>query len=79
MGENNVDHLAEEIRLLRREFQDGLRRLEDNHVSRDVHRGLEQRVDDLEDTQTWLTRLVLGLVLTAVVGVVLVARPVIGG
>lgn len=76
---DNIDHLASEVRLLRTEFREGLQRIEDNHVSKDVHRGLEQRVDDLEGTQTWLGRYVLGLVLTAVVGVVVAARPIIGG
>lgn len=75
----NVDHLTEEIRLLRREVQEAIRRIEDNHVSKDVHKALEQRVVDLEGTLTWIGRTVLGLILTAAIGAVLAVRPLIGG
>ncbi|OOL31849.1 hypothetical protein GQ85_10970 [Rhodococcus rhodochrous] len=74
----NVDRILEEVRLLRGEFHDGLRRLEDRHVSKDVYANLVQRVGDLEGTLTWLGRAVVGLVLVAVIGLVLTAGPAIG-
>lgn len=75
----NIDRLTEEVRLLRQEFHEGLRRIEDRHVSKEVYDGLVQRVVDLESTQTWLGRAVLSLVITAVAGLVVTAGPMIGG
>ena len=52
--------LSAEIRALRPEWDTG-------------HRHLTERVDDLESWQTWITRLVLSLVITAIISAGIVA------
>lgn len=42
---------------------------------RNIEKGLNEKIKRLEDWQTWAGRLVLGAVILAVLGVVLVARP----
>lgn len=42
---------------------------------RNIEKGLNEKIKRLEDWQTWAGRLVLGAVVLAVLGVVLVARP----
>lgn len=44
---------------------------------RNIEKGLNEKIKRLEDWQTWAGRLVLGAVVLAVLGVVLVARPVL--
>lgn len=73
-----TSEIRDDVRALRREFQDGLRRMEDTRVHRDVYQGLVERVEDLENASTWLYRLVAAAVIMAVLGVVL-ATPLTGG
>lgn len=42
---------------------------------RNIEKALNEKIKRLEDWQTWAGRLILGAVILAVLGVVLVARP----
>jgi hypothetical protein len=42
---------------------------------RRIEKGLQERIQELEDWQKWAGRLIIGGVILAILGVVLVARP----
>lgn len=70
--------IRDDVRLLRREVQAGLQRIEDTRVHRDVFAGLVERVADLEASNTWLYRLVFGAIAVAAFDLVLSAAPAMG-
>lgn len=77
MPEDRIGEIRDEVRALRIEFHDGLRRIEDTRVHRDVFSGLVDRVEDLEESNRWLYRLVIGAVLLAALDLVM-SSPLVG-
>ena len=49
-------------------------RLNNQFVLKESFDSVRDRVQNLEDSNTWITRLVLGLVVTAIVGAVIVIK-----
>lgn len=49
-------------------------RLNNQFVLKESFDSVKDRVQNLEDSNTWITRLVLGLVVTAIVGAVIVIK-----
>jgi len=73
-----TEEIRDDVRALRREFQDGIRRIEDTRVHREVYEGLVDRVEDLESANTWLYRLVFGAIVLAALDLVM-SSPIAGG
>lgn len=71
--------IRDDVRALRIEFRDGLQRIEDTRVHKDVFAGLVDRVDDLEGHATWMGRLVASSIIVAVLSIVIAAPVNIGG
>ena len=73
-----TSEIRDDVRALRREFQDGIRRMEDTRVHREVYEGLVERVEDLEGANTWLYRLVFSAIILAAIDLLL-SSPIVGG
>lgn len=59
-----------EERISRLEFVSRGEYLANREAARDAHKGLAERVEGVEDWQTWALRLVLGVVMVAVLALV---------
>lgn len=73
-----TSEIRDDVRALRRDLQDGIRRMEDTRVHREVYEGLVERVEDLEGANTWLYRLVFGAIILAAFDLVM-SSPIAGG
>lgn len=70
-AETTLREVVIELRAAVKTLEKAVERLNEKTVSLDVYGALERRVDDLESTYTWAIRLVVGMVITALVGLVI--------
>lgn len=61
----------EYIKLTMDELKKLIADVKDGYATKDQHTALELRVKNLESNQTWITRLIIGTVITAILGLII--------
>lgn len=72
--EAGIEVAIEQIRQLRVDVTRIETKIDANYVTKEEQKAVVKRVDDLEDNNKWIVRLVISLIVTAMIGLVIVVK-----
>lgn len=69
-----IDNIEGSIEGMRQDIKDLANKIDSNYVTRVEHVNLERRVVGIESSMSWIVRLIVGIVITAVLGLIVVSK-----